>query len=185
MPAQGIVTVEVSPWQANAIVRWLESVEQDQRRKDAAPLGIIAEAIWPHRDQHDVRALAAKFRKVANRKRSAGPFKQVDVQISRGDAAWLAKKVQRRGMFGGGVQPYLPSEVRMLANLCSLAGGKTRGRKKLEKDQLASALVRQHIDERHRKRLRRRQREEAAARESAANYKGVLAKALMDALKST
>lgn len=185
MPAPGIVTVEVSPWHANAVVRWLGSVVRDQRRKDDRPLGVTAGALWPYRDPHNVQVLAAKFRKVANRKRAAGPFKQVDVQITRCDASWLAQKVQRRGMFGGGFQPHLPPEVRMLANLCAQANGKTRGRRKLERGQLASALNRQHIDERHRKRLRRRQREEDAVRESAANHKGILGKALMDALKST
>ena len=180
MPAGGVVTVEVSPFQAHSIVWWLEGVEREQH---STRLGLLAEVLSKLCDQHDVASLIAKFRKVIQRKRAGGPFKRVTVQLSRLDATWLANKGARRGMLGRAVRP-LPLEVQLLAHNCLQAVNKKRGRKKLEREQLGSSLARQHLDERHRKRLRRRQREEAARQEMIANYGRILEQAIIGSEKS-
>lgn len=182
MPAGGIVVVEVSPFQARSILWWLEGVEREQR---TTPMGLLAEALLALRDQHDIGTLAAKFRKVVDRKRARGPFRAVEVQLARADAVWLASKVRRPGMFGRPIRSYIPADVQLLGWQCAEAVSKKRGRKRLERDRLASTLGRAHLDERHRKRLRRRQREEAARQVMISTYQGVLAHALSDAEKTT
>lgn len=76
MPAQGIVTVEVSPFNARMIAWWLRSYHQPARYE-----GILGEYLWQYRDQHDVDAVAKKFEKLIARKRPGGPFASVAVQI--------------------------------------------------------------------------------------------------------
>lgn len=180
MPAQGIVTVEVSPFNARMIAWWLRTYHQPTRYE-----GILGEYLWQYRDHHDVDAVAKKFEKLIARKRPGGPFASVAVQISREDALWLAKRVRRPGMFGNMPRPKLPDAVALLCYRCAEATTKKRGRKTLARDRLQAALEREHLDERHRKRLRRRHREEVKLRESAGSFQGILGKALMDAAKST
>lgn len=180
MPSQGIVSVEVSPFNARTIARWLRSDHPLGRHDGAA-----GEALWQHCGQYDAGALAVKFEKLVTRKRAGGQFADVTMQISREDALWLGRRVKRAGMFGNRSQPKLPDAVALLCYRCADATTKTRGRKTLVQDKLQAALEKQHLDERHRKRLRRRHREEVAWREGAASFEGILGKALMDAAKST
>lgn len=179
MPAQGIVTVEVSPFNARMIAWWLRTYHKPTRYE-----GILGEFLWQYRDHHDVDAVAKKFEKVIARKRPGGPFASVSVQISREDAAWFAKRIKRSGMFAHRPKPILPDAVALLCYRCAEAITKKRGRKTLARDRLQAALEREHVDERHRKRLRRRAREEADLMRRAEEWSAYI-KARAEDAKST
>jgi len=159
MPAQGIVVVNVTPLSARMIAWWLRSYVKPTEYE-----GLLAPYLFAHTDHHDVGSIAAKFEKVIGRKRRGGLFKEIAVQLSREDAEWFAGRVrERRGFFGRRITaPSLPVDVQLLCYRCLEATSKRRGRRRLSRDRLQTALNRKHLDERHRKRLRKRQREEAA-----------------------
>lgn len=188
MPAQGIVTVAVSPFDARMIAWWLRAHHQPK-----GYTGILGEYLWRYRDHHDVDAVAKKFEKLIARKRPGGPFVSVEVQIARADAAWLAQRVRRSGIFAHRPKPNLPDAVAVLCCKCALALMRKRGRPKLRDADLDAAIVAQVrkyeagaiLEQRHLKRLKRRKREEEAMKRSAASFTGLLGDASMKAEKST
>ena len=159
MPAAGLVSISVAPYEAIWLVHWLRTQHQPTGYQ-----GLLGEYLYRYRDYHDVDALARKFEKLVARKRRGGRYTKLVVQISREDATWLAQRVRlRRGLFGA-VRPSipLPTFISVICYRCLLAVSKPRGRRRLTRERLRATLARPYLDERHRKRLRKRQREESA-----------------------
>jgi len=116
--------------------------------------------------------LVNTFAAVANRKRRASRHVAVGVELDREDVQWFAAKVSG-GMMFGGLKAFLPPAVRKFCMECLSSLQKKRGRQRLHGGALRQTSSRLHLDLRHRKRLRARERLESANREFWKNWHGL------------
>jgi hypothetical protein len=156
MPARDMLMVQVTPLQARLVAQWLRTWPQS-----AGHLAALFHS--PQVLDTDVPALARQFEKVG-RQRGRDLFATIAVRLRREDAKWLSQQLTPRvGMFGAGKPAVsLPDSVTVLSFACRTAVQKGRGRPRLTGDTLDERLARCAVDERHRKRLRSRRREEEA-----------------------
>lgn len=164
MPKAGKVVVEVSPVDARLIASWMRSLPQ--------PLWSI-----PRSNSlllsNGVRAdLVERFDAIANRKRQDSRLSWVAIELDREDAQFFASQISS-GMFFRGMGAALPSHVRSFCGRCLVALRKRRGRTRLYGEALKQTGAREHLDLRHRKRLRARERAEAASQEFWHDYSGL------------
>jgi hypothetical protein len=175
MPQAGVIRIDVRPFDAGLIARWL-------RRPKIDPGGVFGSILSELlRDDHDILALARKFDRVAHRRRSGSPWTAVEVELTRADAEWLERNGPRPGGLFGSRNRYLPSEFAHVAQLCGLALKKRRGRRRLTGDTLVDAATGRAADPRHLQRLRARIRSEKALRERNSRLGLILRSALENA----
>lgn len=166
MPRAGKVVVEVSPTDARLIASWMRNLPK--------PLWDIPRLNSPIL-ANGVRAdLVERFDAIATRKRQDSRLVAVGIEIDREDAQFFAAKVAN-GMFFGGINVTLPSYVRSFCLRCLASLRKRKGRQRLYGAALKQTGTREHLDLRHRKRLRAREREERTDQEFWFNRTGLAA----------
>ncbi|MEH3159829.1 MAG: hypothetical protein PGN08_13405 [Sphingomonas taxi] len=116
--------------------------------------------------------LVTMFEAIARRKRKANGMHRVGVELDREDAQWFAAKVGGGMMFGGG-KARLPAPAHVFCACCAATLRKKRGRRQLHGNALKLTRAREHLDLRHRKRLRARERVEQANRDFWADRQGL------------
>lgn len=151
MTAIGTIAILVSPFEARLIARWL--------RTEPPPLLGLLRLNVPTLPNGNRIDLVERLEAVAARKRSTGPFQQVEIRLDRDDAAWFASKVAS-GLFGGAWRHRLPPLVQLFCRRCSGALKAKVGRKTLRGERLRKEAGRVALDQRHRKRLQARIRSE-------------------------
>lgn len=164
MPKAGRVVVEVSPTDARLIASWMRSLPRPLWDVPRSNSSILSNGVRTD--------LVERFDAIANRKRQDNRLVAVAVEIDREDAQFFATKVAN-GMFFGGIKATLPPYVRTFCARCLASLRKRRGRQRLYGEALKQSGAREHLDLRHRKRLRAREREEHTDQEFWSNRTGL------------
>lgn len=151
MPKAGRLVVTVSPVEARLIAAWLPTLPPPLWGVPLSNTVTLANGIRLE--------LVNTFAAVANRKRRACRHVPVGIELDREDVQWFAAKVSGGMMFRGS-RAFLPPEVQKFCAGCLSALRKKRGRRRLYGATLRQASSRSHLDQRHRKRLRARERSE-------------------------
>lgn len=154
MTAPGTIAVAVSPRSAMLISRWIETQSAGAVHRDLAGSFIPA-------DEYDLAPLIRQLRKVGQR-RYAVYRASVTIRLVRDDAAWLARQSQA-SIFLAYQRAQLPPAVWRLASACRAALSAKKGRSRLSGSGLL-ARTSVAMDDRHRKRLLARERQEAELR---------------------
>jgi hypothetical protein len=164
MPKAGKVLVTISPFDARLISSWL--------RVTPTPLWGVPQSNALILSNGVRTDLLNKLDAIANRKRQAAALTGVGVELDRQDAEWFAAKVSGGMMFSAG-KSMLPIHVRLFCLGCLAALRKRRGRPQLHGHALRATTGRAHLDPRHRKRLKARERIEQATRQLWPDRKGL------------
>jgi hypothetical protein len=151
----GLVKIRLAAFDAAVSARWAE-----RWRPPPTLAGLVSESSQ-EQGLYRAQELARLLRKFASRKRSGGVFDEHEFVLPKELAAWLADKVRSGAIFVNlGAQYLLPS-VRHLCIQCELrVVYARRGRPRLSGRSLAATLEKEHMCERHRKRLRSRARKQ-------------------------
>lgn len=164
MPRAGMVVVGISPVDARLIATWLRA---------------LPPALWsgprinaPTLSNGVRTELVERFEAIGRRKRAKGQLADVEIELDRQDAIWFAAKVSG-GMMFGGYRGHLPGYARAFCDDCRVALLKKKGRRRLHGAALAESAERTHLDDRHRKRLRARERSEQTDAEFWASWRGL------------
>lgn len=166
MPKAGRVVVEVSPTDARLIASWMRSLPK--------PLWDVPRSNSPILSNGVRTDIVERFDAIANRKRQDSRSVTICIEIDREDAQFFAAKVAH-GMFFGGMKATLPSYVRSFCLRCLASLRKRKGRQRLYGEALKQTGTREHLDLRHRKRLKARERQERTDQEFWFNRTGLAA----------